>query len=121
MSPFSRPCLTAIIFATGLSAFAQDDLPADVEIDEPIRIEQDLFHPPMRLSAADGVIDSGPSLGHSGPWVEDVDGDGIRDLVVGDFSGLFRLYHNQGTDQEPRYANAVNLQAGGVDAQVPIY
>jgi hypothetical protein len=69
----------------------------------------------------DGVIDSGESWGHSGPWVEDVDGDGLRDLVVGDFSGLFRLYRNDGTNQKPHYAAAVNLQGGGVDAKVPIY
>ncbi len=50
-----------------------------------------------------------------------MDGDGKRDLVVGDFSGFFRLYRNEGTNQQPRYARAVNLQAGGVDAKVPIY
>ncbi|MFO0843915.1 MAG: hypothetical protein U0797_16215, partial [Gemmataceae bacterium] len=77
--------------------------------------------PPVRLRAADGVIDSGPSWGHCGPWVHDVDGDGVRDLVVGDFSGLFRFYRNEGTDQKPRYARAVNLKAGGEDAKVPIY
>lgn len=80
-----------------------------------------LFHAPVQLAAVDGVIDSGAAWGHSSPWVEDIDGDGVRDLVVGDFSGLFRFYRNQGTDREPRYAAAVNLQAGGVDAKVPIY
>ena len=96
-------------------------MPYDAANDEPRGVETDLFHAPARLAAADGVIDSGPSWGHSGPWVEDVDGDGRRDLVVGDFSGLFRLYRNDGTDREPRYAAAVNLKAGGVDAKVPIY
>jgi hypothetical protein len=75
----------------------------------------------VRLTAAGGVIDSGPSWGHASPWVVDVDGDGVKDLVVGDFSGHFRFYRNEGTDQRPRYARPVNLQAGGVDAQVPIY
>ena len=50
-----------------------------------------------------------------------MDGDGLRDLVVGDFSGLFHVYRNQGTNRAPRYAAAVNLQAGGTDAKVPIY
>ena len=89
--------------------------------DEPSRIEKDLFDAPRALSAADGIIDSGPSWGHSSPWVADVDGDGASDLVVGDFSGLFRFYRNSGTDALPRYAQGVNLQAGGVDAKVPIY
>ena len=93
----------------------------DVAPDQPSRIETGLFHPPVRLMAADGAIDSGSSWGHSGPWVADVDGDGINDLVVGDFSGLFRFYRNIGTNREPRYAKAVNLQAGGIDAKVRIY
>ena len=113
--------LALVCLAVGVPLAAQDTVPDDVPADQPVRVEKDLFHAPRRLAAADGVIDSGPSWGHSGPWVEDVDGDGKKDLVVGDFSGLFRFYRNEGTDREPRYAPAVNLQAGGVDAQVPIY
>jgi len=102
-------------------ALAGDEGPLDLTPDKIARVEQNLFHSPVRLTAADGVIDSGPSWGHSGPWIEDVDGDGRRDLIVGDFSGLFRFYRNEGTNEQPRYAAAVNLQAGGVDAKVPIY
>lgn len=105
----------------GLPLTAGEDSDDDLAADKAVRVEKDLFHPPVRLRAADGVIDSGPSWGHCGPWVHDVDGDGVRDLVVGDFSGLFRLYRNEGTDQKPRYARAVNLKAGGEDAKVPIY
>jgi hypothetical protein len=111
--------LMAAIVGLGVPWWAQAS--EAVKNDEPVRTEKDLFHAPRRLVAADAVIDSGPSWGHSGPWVEDVDGDGKKDLVVGDFSGLFRLYRNEGTNQEPRYTKAVNLQAGGVDAKVPIY
>jgi hypothetical protein len=110
----------ALALALGLPLLANEE-PEDPAPDTPVRVEKNLFHPPVRLAAADGVIDSGPSWGHCGPWVEDVDGDGIKDLVVGDFSGLFRFYRNEGTNQRPRYARAVNLQAGGVDAKVPIY
>jgi hypothetical protein len=96
---------------------------ADEEVapDVPVRVEKDLFHPPVRLKAADGFIDSGPAGGHSGPWLADVDGDGVKDLVVGDISGVFRFYRNEGTDRQPRYARAVNLKAGGVDARVTVY
>jgi hypothetical protein len=108
----------ALGLAAALPLLAQEgETPADV----PVRVEKDLFHAPVRLTAADGVIDSGPFWGHSGPWVEDVDGDGNKDLLVGDFSGLFRLYRNEGTNQKPRYARGVPLQAGGVPAKVPIY
>jgi hypothetical protein len=113
--------LAALLVAFGGVARAQERTPHDVAPDEPKPAQAGTFHALMRLSAADGVIDSGPSWGHSGPWVEDVDGDGRRDLVVGDFSGLFRFYRNEGTNTAPRYAAAVNLKAGGADAQVPIY
>ena len=98
-----------------------EKVPYDTPNDEPSRVEKGIFHEPVRLEADGTVIDSGPAWGHCGPWVEDVDGDGVRDLVVGDFSGLFHVYHNEGTDRVPRYAAAVNLQAGGTDAKVPIY
>jgi hypothetical protein len=100
---------------------AADDLPVNVPSDEPTRIERDLFESPVRLAADDGIIDRGDAWGHAGPWVEDVNGDGVRDLIVGDFSGLFAVYKNVGSNREPRYAKAVTLQAGGVDAKVPIY
>ncbi len=89
--------------------------------DKPVRVEKGLFHAPVRLEAAGGVIDHGPAWGHAGPWVVDVDGDGVKDLVVGDFSGFFTVYRNTGTDAKPVYAEGVKLKAGGVDAQVPIY
>ncbi len=113
--------LTATCMALVLPLLAKDDSSDEITPDVPVRVEKDLFHPPARLAAADGIIDSGHAWGHCGPWVADVDGDGVRDLVVGDFSGFFRFYRNEGTDAKPRYAKAVNLQAGGEDAKVPIY
>jgi hypothetical protein len=117
----TRAGVAAAVLAVGGLARAQERVPYDVAPDAPKGAAVEGFFAPIRLSAADGVIDSGPSWGHSGPWIEDIDGDGRRDLIVGDFSGLFRLYRNEGTNQKPRYAMAVNLKAGGEDAKVPIY
>jgi hypothetical protein len=121
MIPIKQVGLAAVLLAFGGFSHAQERVPHDVAPDEPKGVTTGIFHAPTRLSAADGVIDSGPSWGHSGPWVEDVDGDGRRDLVVGDFSGLFRFYRNEGTNTKARYAAAVNLQAGAADAKVRIY
>jgi hypothetical protein len=120
MKPLKWMWLAAASLVIASPLFASDGQ-GDVVADEPARVEVNLFHAPVRLEAADGVIDSGPSWGHSSPWIEDVDGDGVKDLIVGDFSGLYRLYRNEGANQAPRYAKSVNLQAGGVDAKVPIY
>jgi hypothetical protein len=121
MKALKRMWFVGIGLAVGLPLLAKDDANDDVTPDVPVRTERDLFQPPIRLAADDGIIDSGPSWGHSGPWIVDVDGDGVQDLVVGDFSGLFHFYRNTGTNKKPRYAKAVNLQAGGVDARVPVY
>lgn len=40
--------------------------------------------PPVRLEAGGKPIDT--DVGHAAPWVADVDGDGIQDLLVGDYT-----------------------------------
>jgi hypothetical protein len=121
MKAIRHLCPAIVVLLLGLPLLALQGAADEPSADVPVRVEKDLFHPPVRLTAAGEVIDSGPSWGHSSPWIADIDGDGVNDLVVGDFSGLFRFYRNEGSNNKPRYAKAVNLQAGGVDAKVPIY
>ena len=76
--------------------------------------------PPVRLLADRAVIDTGSVWGHSSPCVVDLDGDGLRDLVLGDFSGKFQYYRNVGTATAPIFHSGGLVQAGGADAAVNI-
>ncbi len=81
----------------------------------------DVFEKPIRLQADGKVIDTGEAWGHSSPCVEDLDGDGLAELVLGDFGGKFRIYKNVGEKNSPVYKATGNLQANGTDAAVRIY
>ncbi len=74
--------------------------------------------PATRLLVAGKPIDV--ETGHAAPALHDWDGDGIRDLLVGQFGdGKLRIYKNFGTDKAPRYFGFEYFRAGGEDATIP--
>ena len=81
------------------------------------------LHPPVRLEADGKPIDIAllSPIAHAGPCIADVDGDGDRDLLVGDFPGYFWYFQNDGDDAKPAYTEKGKLRAGGVDAKTPVY
>lgn len=79
-----------------------------------------IFHQPFRIEVNGKPFDTGLS-GHAGPCVFDVNGDGLDDLVVGGFSGTFRVLLNRGIPGKPQYTDGGLLEAGGVPAKVRIY
>ncbi|RUA10331.1 MAG: hypothetical protein DSY81_03755 [Bacillota bacterium] len=100
-----------------------------------------VFAPPVRLEANGVPIDV--TIGHAAPYVIDFDGDGVRDLLVGEFGdvdfpverlpkrlqeaakkssysqGKLRIYRNHGSDEEPLFKDFEYLRAGREDASMP--
>jgi len=58
-------------------------------------------------------------LGCASPYVYDWDGDGLKDLLFGQFtSGKVQFWRNSGTNAAPVFTTGSYVQAGGVDISV---
>ena len=69
------------------------------------------FATPYNLQCAGTTIDVGY---YASPCVVDWDGDGLKDLITGQFSyGRIRFYKNEGTNEDPVFNALVYLQADG--------
>ncbi len=74
------------------------------------------FQPPVRLEA-DGVPVRVESPGYAAPCWVDIDGDGKKDLLVGQFmKGKIRVHKNLG---DGKLAPGKWLEAEGTVAEVP--
>jgi FG-GAP-like repeat len=74
------------------------------------------FQPPTRLKA-DGVPIRVESPGYACPCWADIDGDGKKDLLVGQFSGgKIRVYKNLG---DGKLGAGDWLKADGAAAEIP--
>lgn len=74
--------------------------------------------PAVRLEAAGKPIDT--NIGHAAPFVCDFDGDGVKDLLVGQFGeGILWIYRNEGTNSQPKLAPGVKFKQGKKDGCVP--
>jgi hypothetical protein len=74
------------------------------------------FEPPVRLKAGDAAIRV-ESPGYAAPCWTDIDGDGKKDLLVGQFNkGKIRVFKHLGAE---KFAPGNWLQAEGKVAEVP--
>ncbi len=72
----------------------------------------------VRIETTGGPIDI--EVGHLVPVVSDWDGDGKKDLLVGQFvGGKIRFYRNVGEDSAPRFEGFTFLKAGGAEISLP--
>lgn len=104
----------------------------------PAQAQSDL-DTPIRILASGSPIDV--TTGHAAPYFIDFDGDGVRDLLVGEYGeheypaarmvpsalkysggfveGRLRIYRNYGTNTKPEFRDFEYLRAGKEYASIP--
>ena len=73
---------------------------------------------PTPVKAGDENINV--DVGHAAPFVIDWDGDGKRDLLVGQMGkGQMRIYKNTGSDKAPTFKDFQVFKVGESEGTVP--
>jgi len=73
---------------------------------------------PVKILAGGKPIDV--DVGHAAPCFVDFDGDGLEDLLVGQFGdGKLRIYRNLGAAGAPRFGPFTWFNGGRKDGRVP--
>lgn len=76
------------------------------------------FEAPFRVRAGEDYISVDKC--HAAPVYEDIDGDGLKELLVGQFQeGRIRLYPNYGTNAAPVFKEFEWLKAGDEVLKLP--
>jgi hypothetical protein len=74
---------------------------------------------PVHVLAGGQPLDVG-GTGYAAPFMGDYDGDGVRDLLVGEFrDGRLRIYRNLGTNAQPRFGQFEWFKGGAETGRVP--
>ena len=78
---------------------------------------------PFAVQSGGETLDIG-MVGHAAPLFTDWDGDGLKDLLVGEFGiddvmGTLRVYKNTGNARSPKFNDFIHVKAGGDVQLVP--
>ena len=74
---------------------------------------------PVQLMAGTEPLDVG-GTGYAAPFMSDYDGDGVRDLWVGEFrEGKLRVYRNLGSNSKPKFGEYEWFKDGAETGRVP--
>lgn len=74
---------------------------------------------PINIQAGGKIIDTG-GVGYAAPFFGDFDGDGVRDLLIGEFAqGKLRIYRNVGTNTKPHFEDFQWFQNDAPTGRVP--
>ena len=107
----NRWCAAAAALALPAVALAAENQAPGAQLAAPVQVQ------------ADGKPIDIDEIGHAAPFFADFDGDGKRDLLVGQFGlegkGKLRVYRNQGTDAEPKFAQYEPFKAGAETGTIP--
>ena len=83
---------------------------------------QTTFEKPF-LIKVDGKILNNGGIGYAAPFIGDIDGDGINELLVGYWKdrngGPLVIYENTGTKKQPVYKKSRLLKINNETAMVP--
>lgn len=102
-----RKTVSTLLLIGALAAAGLESAQAGPDLDQPVRLE-----------IAGEPIDC--EVGHAAPFVQDWNGDGVWDLLVGQMGqGRLRIFLNVGTPTVPRFEDAIVFQAGGAAGTVP--
>lgn len=76
------------------------------------------FEPPARVMCDGTPINV--DIGHAAPHFCDIDGKGVKDLLVGQFGeGKLRIYRNSGTNTHPKFDKFDWFLEGKPEGRVP--
>jgi hypothetical protein len=106
-----------VLFGSCVFTWAGETGSADAQTDESAKRSGELL-PPVKITAAGTPVEA--HMGHAAPFLVDFDGDGVKDLLVGQFGeGKLAIYKNIGTNKVPKFDRKEWFQGGAPAGRVP--